>query len=103
MPAPELSVDLETRLTEFLQVAPPLRETLTTIVDRLNEQDAARESFKKEVQENLESHHFRLRMLEAAAGRGWMGIARIALIAVLAAGSGYAIAFAQSAISASHR
>jgi hypothetical protein len=83
--------ELETKLTEFLQMMSPLRDVMASIVEWHTAHDAEHRTLKSEMQKSMDSYHFRLRSLEAASGRGWMGLVRTTLIILLAAGSGYAV------------
>lgn len=84
-----MPAELEAKLNEFLASAGPMRGVMERIIDWQNAHDAAHQELRKEVREGLESTHFRLRSLEAATGRGWLGVVRTALVVVLAAGGGY--------------
>ena len=106
-PLPE---DLEGKLAEFLQSMSPLREVMASIADWQLNHNAEHDKLTVKLQETLDSHSFRIRNLEASAGRGWAGTLRTVAIILVAAGSGYAIraisdptASAVPGLSAPHR
>jgi len=88
---PELSSNLETRLTEFLDTGPPLKEMMHRIENWQLAHDAEHKKLEEEMRRDTASYGFRLKSLEASAGRGWAGAVRMALIIMLAVGSGYAV------------
>ena len=91
----ELPEILETQLTDFLKSGQPMREEMRDLVVKLVtwqvEHDAAHRKLNDELRLGLDSHHFRLSSLEAVAGRGRTRILRMAFVALIAVGTGYAL------------
>lgn len=88
---PEFTPNLETKLNEFLDTGGTLKETLSRLADWQLAHDAAHKKLTEDSERNTASYHYRISTLEAAAGKGWSGAIRTALIIMLAAGSGYAV------------
>lgn len=90
----ELPKDLQSQLAEFLQTASPLGKVMRDIASWQMSHDAQHRDLDTRLDQALASQNFRLQSLEAAAGKGWHGIARTAITAaavLIAAAAGYAV------------